>query len=90
MADDAVSSHCLMVSAWLAGPTCGVYWRWEHGSTPDVLESDPVRKPCRWASHGPALITAAGTHTHTHSLKATFNKATVPRAYAYPQVQVDV
>lgn len=41
--------------------------RWASQQEPDVLESDPAGEARLWASHGPALITAARTHAQTHT-----------------------
>lgn len=41
--------------------------RWASQRAPGVLESDPAGEARLWASHGPALITAARTHAQTRT-----------------------
>ena len=58
------------------GPLVQIWFMCSSGGHVDkrqtpVLESDPVKEPCLWASHGPVLITAAGTHTYTHTRART-------------------
>lgn len=69
-----VSSHCLMVLdqlavCWSSMFYVCAYCRWACGTVPDVLESDPVKEPCLWASHGSVLITAIVARMHVHLFK---------------------